>query len=161
MTTNMVEDELLERSPFLTKLHRRRLAPARWQQLVASATASRPPCAPSPWDCCGSSCKPCVKELYREELRCWTELHPDGPDEDEDTAENEEDETTKDAISTSTESKVEKKRKSLDEVSNQLRLDLQKMELERASPKLVVDVDGAQHLKGEQRKPSRVFMDDW
>jgi hypothetical protein len=26
------------------------------------------------------SCKPCVKELWKEERRCWREVHPGGPD---------------------------------------------------------------------------------
>lgn len=30
------------------------------------------------------SCKPCVTELWRQELRCWKECHPDGEDDDSD-----------------------------------------------------------------------------
>ncbi|KAK4056310.1 hypothetical protein OIO90_002754 [Microbotryomycetes sp. JL221] len=79
----MDEDELLERSKFLVKLQRRRLAPVRWAQLIAAARSTRPPKEPAPWECCGSSCQPCVKELYREEKRVWDEIHPDGFDDDE------------------------------------------------------------------------------
>lgn len=79
------EADLLERSPFLAKLQRRRLAPSRWKDLLEAARSSRAPRPPAPSDCCGSSCMPCVKELHREELRVWNEVHPDGEgDEDED-----------------------------------------------------------------------------
>ncbi|KAM0792855.1 hypothetical protein ACM66B_002619 [Microbotryomycetes sp. NB124-2] len=80
----MDEQELLERSPFLLKLQKRRLAPVRWAQLLATAQSSKPPKEPEPWDCCGSSCQPCVKELYRQEKRVWDEIHPDGSDEEHD-----------------------------------------------------------------------------
>lgn len=79
----MDEADLLERSPFLVKLKGRRLAPSRLADLYAAAGAKKAPLAPEPWECCGSSCKPCVKELWREELKCWNECHPDGAEEDE------------------------------------------------------------------------------
>lgn len=28
-----------------------------------------------------SRCKPCVTELWKQELRCWNECHPDGEEE--------------------------------------------------------------------------------
>ncbi|GAA5845923.1 hypothetical protein JCM3766R1_000862 [Sporobolomyces carnicolor] len=74
------DEELLSQSPFLTKLSRRRLAPVRMSQLCASARSTKPPKEPEPWECCGSSCKPCVRELWREEKRVWDECHPDGED---------------------------------------------------------------------------------
>lgn len=39
--------------------------------------------------CRPGSCKPCVTELWKQELRCWNECHPDGPDEDGDDEESE------------------------------------------------------------------------
>lgn len=59
------EGELLDRSPALVRLKRKRLAPSRWKDLVKAAGGARPPKEPEPWACCGSSCKPCVLELYR------------------------------------------------------------------------------------------------
>ncbi|GAA6001876.1 uncharacterized protein JCM10292_005951 [Rhodotorula paludigena] len=79
--------DLLARSPTLSRLSRKRLAPSRLADLVRAAGAERPPKEPELWECCGSSCKPCVKELWREEKKVWDEVHPDGVDEeDEDEA---------------------------------------------------------------------------
>lgn len=106
------EDDLLDRSPALARLRRKRLAPSRWRDLVKAAGSARPPNEPEPWECCGSSCKPCVLELYRvrplslvllalplscaeltparrslvtqEERKVWQEVHPDGVSDDND-----------------------------------------------------------------------------
>ncbi|GAA5934388.1 hypothetical protein JCM3775_000344 [Rhodotorula graminis] len=80
------EDDLLDRSPALARLRRKRLAPSRWRDLVKAAAGPRPPKEPEPWECCGSSCKPCVLELYREERKVWDDVHPDGVSDDEDDA---------------------------------------------------------------------------
>ncbi|GAA6055422.1 hypothetical protein JCM3770_006985 [Rhodotorula araucariae] len=77
------EDELLDRSTTLARLHRKRLAPSRWRDLLAAGRGAKPPKEPEPWECCGSSCKPCVLELYREEKKVWEEVHPDGVSDDE------------------------------------------------------------------------------
>ncbi|THV08417.1 hypothetical protein K435DRAFT_847282 [Dendrothele bispora CBS 962.96] len=87
----LTEEECLERSSFLANLQRKgRLTPSRLQELFAAlmyswimqAKSPKPPKEPDPWDCCGSNCKPCVNELWRQELRCWQECHPDGVEED-------------------------------------------------------------------------------
>ncbi|GAA6020172.1 hypothetical protein JCM11491_005554 [Sporobolomyces phaffii] len=100
--TPLTDDELVSQSPFLSKLSRRRLAPVRLAQLFATARAPTPPAAPEPWECCGSSCKPCVRELWKEEMRVWDECHPDGPDvesdNDEDEDEDEDDDKGLDGV---------------------------------------------------------------
>ncbi|BGP37545.1 hypothetical protein JCM10450v2_001460 [Rhodotorula kratochvilovae] len=78
------EEELVDRSPALARLKRKRLAPSRWRDLLAAAGGAKPPKEPEPWECCGSSCKPCVLELHREEKKVWEEVHPDGVSDDED-----------------------------------------------------------------------------
>ncbi|KAE9405587.1 hypothetical protein BT96DRAFT_852680 [Gymnopus androsaceus JB14] len=75
----LTDEECLEHSPFLSNLQRKgRLAPSRLKTLYESAKSPKPPREPDPWECCGSNCKPCVKELWRQELKCWSECHPDG-----------------------------------------------------------------------------------
>ncbi|GAA6033337.1 hypothetical protein JCM8097_006699 [Rhodosporidiobolus ruineniae] len=79
------QSDLVDRSPFLAKLiSRSRLAPSRLEQFLAAARSSTPPKEPDPWDCCGSSCKPCVRTLWKEEMRVWGEVHPDGVEEEAD-----------------------------------------------------------------------------
>jgi hypothetical protein len=63
------------RSPTLRKLIKTRLAPIRETELVTKALCAEKPVKP-PADgreCCGSACKPCVMDLYGEELRVWKE----------------------------------------------------------------------------------------
>jgi hypothetical protein len=63
------------RSPTLKKLIKTRLAPIRETELITKALCPEKPLKP-PADgreCCGSSCKPCVMDLYGEELRIWKE----------------------------------------------------------------------------------------
>ncbi|KAB8078307.1 hypothetical protein BDV29DRAFT_152835 [Aspergillus leporis] len=53
----------------------KRLAGTRMKQLIRAADRPHddPPPPPGLGDCCGSSCDPCVKDLWREELACWRE----------------------------------------------------------------------------------------
>jgi hypothetical protein len=63
------------RSPTLKKLIKSRLAPIRETELITKALCPDKPLKP-PADgreCCGSACKPCVMDLYGEELRVWKE----------------------------------------------------------------------------------------
>ncbi|KAK4049414.1 hypothetical protein OIV83_004147 [Microbotryomycetes sp. JL201] len=124
----MSEEELLERSPFLAKLQRRRPAPVRWAQLVAIARSSKPPKEPAPWDCCGSSCQPCVKELYKQEKRVWDEVHPDGCEQNGSEAADIQDEIAleRDEISSQT--------------AREARRDVQKAEQDRAGPRVEIDL---------------------
>ncbi|PWN38908.1 hypothetical protein IE81DRAFT_280352, partial [Ceraceosorus guamensis] len=52
-----------------------RFAPLRYDEILQAASRDHddPPPKPGPSDCCGSSCQPCVKELWSEELRAWKE----------------------------------------------------------------------------------------
>jgi len=61
------------RSPTLRALLKTRLAPVREKELLAKAQDPEKPVKPAAGDCCGSSCKPCVMDLYREELKVWKE----------------------------------------------------------------------------------------
>lgn len=83
----LTSEELYSLSPFLLKLSKRRLAPSRLSDLVSAARSNRSPKEPDPWECCGSSCRPCVRELWREEKRVWEECHPDGLEEEESESE--------------------------------------------------------------------------
>lgn len=79
-------DELKERSPYLASLLRKRLAPARVDELVSAARSRSPPEPPAPWDCCGSNCKPCVKELHRQASKVHDQVWADlSVDEDDDS----------------------------------------------------------------------------
>lgn len=53
----------------------KRLAATRTKQLVRAASRAHddPPPKPGLGECCGSSCDPCVNDLWREELACWKE----------------------------------------------------------------------------------------
>lgn len=62
--------------PTLTSpLARRTLTHTRMKQLkkAASRDWNDPPPPPGLSDCCGSSCVPCVKDLWKEELQAWKE----------------------------------------------------------------------------------------
>ncbi|KAB8349532.1 hypothetical protein FH972_023558 [Carpinus fangiana] len=74
------------RSPTLQKLLKTRLAPIREEQLITSAKSPQKPVKPPAGDCCGSSCNPCVMDLYREELKCWKECWTDIQTETENAA---------------------------------------------------------------------------
>lgn len=125
----MDEADLLERSPFLVKLKSRRLAPTRLADLYAAAGAKKAPPPPDPWECCGSSCKPCVKELWREELKCWNEAHPDGAEEDEEEGEEGGERKDEDAV---------KKEK---EVAEKIKREKLKQREERTSPKVEIAIE--------------------
>lgn len=62
-----------DRSPTLCKLLKKRLAPAREKELIAKAVCEDRPEKPAPGACCGSSCDPCVMDMYAEELKVWKE----------------------------------------------------------------------------------------
>ncbi|KAF1353865.1 hypothetical protein BDV97DRAFT_367423 [Delphinella strobiligena] len=66
--------DLQKHSPTLTRLLKTRLAPVREEALLAAAARdAERPIKPAAGDCCGSSCNPCVMDLYREELKIWKE----------------------------------------------------------------------------------------
>lgn len=65
--------DLQARSPTLARLLKSRLAPVREDALLAAASSTEKPVKPAAGDCCGSSCNPCVMDLYREELKVWKE----------------------------------------------------------------------------------------
>ena len=60
-------------SPTLTRLLKARPAPSRETTLLQAAYSDVKPLKPPPGECCGSSCDPCVMELYAQELRVWKE----------------------------------------------------------------------------------------
>ena len=62
-----------DRSPTLVKLLRKRLAPIREKELIAKALCADRPEKPKLGACCGSSCDPCVMDMYAEELKVWKE----------------------------------------------------------------------------------------
>ncbi|KAL2870164.1 uncharacterized protein BJX67DRAFT_346704 [Aspergillus lucknowensis] len=53
----------------------KRLTATRTKQLVRAAARAHddPPPRPGLGECCGSSCDPCVNDLWREEMECWRE----------------------------------------------------------------------------------------
>ncbi|BGO89203.1 hypothetical protein NBRC10512v2_001150 [Rhodotorula toruloides] len=96
-TLSDVDRELIDDSPTLARLVRRgRLAPSRLAQLLAAGRSTRPPKEPEAWECCGSNCRPCVREIWKEEAKVWSECHPGGVSDDdgdeEDTVDEEGDE---------------------------------------------------------------------
>ncbi|CAD0082039.1 unnamed protein product [Aureobasidium vineae] len=64
---------LKSHSPTLTKLLKARPAPIRESALLAAAVSPTKPVKPPAGDCCGSSCDPCVMDLYAQELKVWKE----------------------------------------------------------------------------------------
>ncbi|KAF9887097.1 hypothetical protein FE257_010591 [Aspergillus nanangensis] len=64
----------------LIKKKAKRLANTRLKQLLRAAERvhNEPPPPPGLGECCGSSCDPCVNDLWREELACWRERWGDG-----------------------------------------------------------------------------------
>ncbi|KAI5475800.1 hypothetical protein MNV49_000811 [Pseudohyphozyma bogoriensis] len=137
----MDDDEALERSPFLLNLKTRgRLAPVRLQELLAAAKARKAPKPPEPGECCGSSCKPCVTELWKQELRCWKECHPDGEEEEEDDDEDDEE------VRREEEQRAERKQQA------------KELEERRASPKVTIEVDLAGMSLKEKKLDKKV---DW
>lgn len=53
----------------------KRLTATRAKQLIRAAAreVDDPPLKPGLGECCGSSCDPCVNDLWREEVECWRE----------------------------------------------------------------------------------------
>ncbi|PKY00257.1 hypothetical protein P168DRAFT_75046 [Aspergillus campestris IBT 28561] len=58
----------------------KRLTTTRTKQLVRAADRPHddPPPPPGLGECCGSSCDPCVTDLWREELAVWRERWGEG-----------------------------------------------------------------------------------
>lgn len=65
--------EAKKRSPTLTRLLKARPAPSRETTLLQAALSETRPLKPPPGECCGSSCDPCVMDLYAQELKVWKE----------------------------------------------------------------------------------------
>ncbi|KAL1407291.1 hypothetical protein Q8F55_006712 [Vanrija albida] len=49
----------------------KRLTPSRADELLEAALKAEQPAPPDPDACCGSSCCPCVQDLWREEVAVW------------------------------------------------------------------------------------------
>lgn len=64
---------LKSHSPTLTRLLKARPAPSREATLLKAALSETKPVKPPPGECCGSSCDPCVMDLYAQELKVWKE----------------------------------------------------------------------------------------
>ena len=65
--------EAKKHSPTLTRLLKARPAPSRETNLLNAAFSTTKPIKPPPGECCGSSCDPCVMDLYAQELKVWKE----------------------------------------------------------------------------------------
>ena len=65
--------EAKKHSPTLTSLLKARPAPSRETNLLNAAFSNSKPVKPPPGECCGSSCDPCVMDLYAQELKVWKE----------------------------------------------------------------------------------------
>ena len=65
--------EAKKHSPTLTRLLKARPAPSRETDLLNAAFSIAKPVKPPPGECCGSSCDPCVMDLYAQELKVWKE----------------------------------------------------------------------------------------
>jgi hypothetical protein len=71
MSPNTIEAK--KHSPTLTRLLKARPAPSRETNLLNAAFSITKPIKPPPGECCGSSCDPCVMDLYAQELKVWKE----------------------------------------------------------------------------------------
>jgi hypothetical protein len=69
MPPNTIEAK--EHSPTLSRLLKARPAPSRETNLLNAAFSTTKPIKPPPGECCGSSCDPCVMDLYAQELKFW------------------------------------------------------------------------------------------
>lgn len=74
-------------TPTFKRLARLRLSGTREKQLIRAASRPHndPPPPPGLGLCCGSSCDPCVNELWRQERDTWRERWGDHAIEDQDT----------------------------------------------------------------------------
>lgn len=73
MAGNSTAAEAAQHSPTLARLLKSRLAPIREKALFKAALDDEKPTKPPAGECCGSSCNPCIMDLYREELKVWKE----------------------------------------------------------------------------------------
>ncbi|KAJ9108778.1 hypothetical protein QFC21_000098 [Naganishia friedmannii] len=62
-----------DHSPTYAKLLKSRIAIGRRQELEKAARSEEPPDDEELTECCGSRCKPCVKELFHEKVDVWSE----------------------------------------------------------------------------------------
>ena len=64
-----------DETPLFKKLQKNRLTKTRTKQLLRAAERdfNDPPPPPGLGDCCGSSCDPCVRDLWKEEIGIWRE----------------------------------------------------------------------------------------
>lgn len=62
-----------DHSPTYVKLLQSRIAIGRRQELEKAARSEEPPDDEELMECCGSRCKPCVKELFHEKVDVWSE----------------------------------------------------------------------------------------
>lgn len=65
--------EAKKHSPTLARLLKARPAPSRETTLLQAALSQTKPLKPPPGECCGSSCDPCVMDLYAQEFKVWKE----------------------------------------------------------------------------------------
>lgn len=65
--------EARKHSATLTRLLKARPAPIREAALLEAAFGTTKPVKPPAGECCGSSCDPCVMDLYAQELKVWKE----------------------------------------------------------------------------------------
>jgi hypothetical protein len=74
-----------EETPLFKKLQKTRLTRTRTKQLLRAAERAYndPPPPPGLGDCCGSSCDPCVRDLWKEEIGIWRERWGDWAEEEE------------------------------------------------------------------------------
>lgn len=64
-----------DETPLFKKLQKTRLTKTRTKQLLRAGERdyNDPPPPPGLGDCCGSSCDPCVRDLWKEEIGIWRE----------------------------------------------------------------------------------------
>ncbi|GHJ85727.1 hypothetical protein NliqN6_2129 [Naganishia liquefaciens] len=62
-----------DHSPTYASLLKARIAIGRRQELERAARSDEPPNDEELTECCGSRCKPCVKELFYEKVDVWSE----------------------------------------------------------------------------------------
>jgi hypothetical protein len=64
-----------EETPLFKTLYKTRLTKTRTKQLLRAGARgyNDPPPPPGLGDCCGSSCDPCVRDLWKQEIGIWRE----------------------------------------------------------------------------------------
>ncbi|KAJ5541950.1 hypothetical protein N7535_004369 [Penicillium sp. DV-2018c] len=80
-----------EETPLFKTLLKTRLTRTRTKQLLRAGERAYndPPPPPGLGDCCGSSCDPCVRDLWKEEIEIWRERWGDRGVEDEEKSREE------------------------------------------------------------------------